>query len=451
MRRSISLFSLVAALPAVHGLRFQGPAPTGISPERALNINIPAPTPGPLANELKKRQTNLSPATCGWVDGDMSSGVTCRPGRTCMLYTSSSVGMAGCCSGSDTELCGWTNRCIDYRDFSAGSCDASCQANDYVRKCIDTSLPYCVTWTYPGDGVADYGCAATSTNTIWTVLQRATDRVGGSTVMSLPTLSGDAVTGFKVGSSRTTRYAAPTAGDTFGSGTSGSDSGSETHTVRRIAVGVIIGIVVAVLTVIFFIAVGICICVKKKKKQRQLAADAQTIAAMQANRPQSMYPPPQQQYQPQQQPMQQQGPPPPAPQSPQPTLDGYFAPPAAGREEQKYNPHSSVHEYGATPISNPASPTPGYVQPGANQGAPAVPSNQQYTYAHYQNPAGGACEADSMGVSRPSPSPQPTVSPVGQYQSPGTEAKAEAHEVEAINRPRDGAHGRPVYEMGEGR
>lgn len=71
MRQSTLIASLVAALPAVNGVAFGGPAPTAIRPERALEVSPPVPTQGPLISELKKRQTNLFPATCGWIDGDL--------------------------------------------------------------------------------------------------------------------------------------------------------------------------------------------------------------------------------------------------------------------------------------------------------------------------------------------------------------------------------------------
>ena len=70
MKQLTTLFSLVAALPAAHAIAFGGPVPTGTSPERALDGNNPKPTKGPSVGELFKRQSNLFPETCGWVDGD---------------------------------------------------------------------------------------------------------------------------------------------------------------------------------------------------------------------------------------------------------------------------------------------------------------------------------------------------------------------------------------------
>lgn len=372
-----------------------------------------------------------------------------------MLYTSGLTGMAGCCSGSDTEDCGWYSRCVASSAYAAGVCGPECQANDYVRKCTAASAPFCVTSTYPGNQVADYGCDASSTNTVYTVLQRATDSAGRSTSISLPTVSGSAITGIRtasrtgvVSASRTSRYAA-TGGSSFGEGSD--SSGARRKAVRTVAVGLIVGVVAAALTVVFFIVICICMCVKKKKKQRKLAADAQSVAAMQANRPQSMYPgpPSQQQYQPLQQ-----GPPPMlqgvymapvAPQSPPPPASGYFAPP--GQDDQKYNPHHSVHEYAVSAISNPASPAPGTVQPGSIQGVPSPMLSQTSMHAQYPSPVNGAHEADSTGIGRPPAPLQPEV-PHGRQDA---NAGVGAHEVDAGSVPPVPANGKPVYEMGEGK
>lgn len=70
MKYSAAIVGLIAALPAVQGIAFGGPAPTDTSPERAQNGINPVPTKGPSVSELKRRQTNFYPETCGWVDGD---------------------------------------------------------------------------------------------------------------------------------------------------------------------------------------------------------------------------------------------------------------------------------------------------------------------------------------------------------------------------------------------
>ncbi|KAJ4375172.1 hypothetical protein N0V83_002256 [Neocucurbitaria cava] len=353
--------------------------------------------------------------------------------------------MAGCCDGLETQDCGWTDKCVDYSAYAAGGCGTSCMLNSFVRKCTDILSPYCVTWTYPSDGVADYGCAATSSDTVYTVLQRGTDDVGDTTSMALPTVSGSAVTGYN----DATASAAPTHAPYSGGGGS---SSSSTHETKKIAIGLIIGVVIAALFVFFLVIIGVLIIIKRKKKQAQLSANAQAVATAQANT-QSTYPKPKQQ-QPQmhmQQPMQggfvsptnlQQGfAAPMPPQSPQPTLNGYFPPP--GQNEQKYNPHTSVYEYAVTPISNPPTPAPAYSQPIGSPVVPPMPT-QPSVQAHYHTPADGAHEVDAIGVSLPPP--QPVASPLGQYPSPvvGT------HEVDAVSVTR-AQQSRPVYEMGQGR
>lgn len=69
MKCSVSILSLALALPAVRGIAFGGPAPTAAVAELVLTGTSPKPTVAPSNEELKRRQTNLNPETCGWVDG----------------------------------------------------------------------------------------------------------------------------------------------------------------------------------------------------------------------------------------------------------------------------------------------------------------------------------------------------------------------------------------------
>ena len=63
----VALIGLIAALPLAQGVAFGGPAPTG--PDRAVVGHAPEPTKGPSAFELRRRQSDIGPETCGWVDG----------------------------------------------------------------------------------------------------------------------------------------------------------------------------------------------------------------------------------------------------------------------------------------------------------------------------------------------------------------------------------------------
>jgi hypothetical protein len=196
---------------------------------------------------------------------------------------------------------------------------------------------------------------------------------------------------------------------------------------KKLAVGVIVGIVIVGLFVLFCVAIGILFCVKKRRKQRQIAASTAAMAAVQATRPQSQYPPHQQQQQQQQQyqypSSQSQQQPPMQTQMQQPSLfhpsidpqspvstTSYFSN-AAQTHEEKPNAYTSVHEYASTPASpptsNPSTPAPTYSQP--------------------------------HGV----PPPMPVVS---QYQAP-----TEAHEVDAVSVPHAPNQTGPVHEIGHGK
>lgn len=379
----------------------------------------------------------------------IDSAVSCTIG-TCMLFKSATVNLAGCCTGFDRQNCGWASSCVDASRYSAGSCGASCILDPLVRKCTDTRAPYCVTWTYPSDGVSDYGCGATSRNSVSTVRQTASG-TGLTSSIRLSTVAANILA-----ASSTRRFTFPTSSIVYsGGGGSGSTTYDYPRARKTLAIGTIIGIVVAVLGLLFFVAIGIFMCIKKKKKNKQIANNAQIIANNQATFDQ------QQQQQGQ---FTQQGPQPPM--SPAPSNTGYFAPPPQNAGEQKYNPHASVSEYNMTPISNPGSPPPPqYTQP---YGAPPQ-QQQQYQYnangAHevaapvpqqstspapqqqqYQYVASGAHEVAA-------PVPQQSVSPVQQQQnnlpmqSTGPAATG-AHEVDAISVPNAPGRTGPLYEMG---
>jgi type II secretory pathway pseudopilin PulG len=281
-----------------------------------------------------------------------------------MLYKSAaSSGMAGCCA-SDTQNCGWSNACVDYVKFSDGNYDANSLLNPLLRICTKATAPYCVTWTYPGDGITNYGCAATSKNTIYTIRTTASDGFSGTTSIKLRTVSGNAI------SSATNSPYTYTGGNTP----------SKKKTKAKLSIGAIIGIVIVVLGLFVVAAIVVMMLLKKKKKQKQLAQNAQIMAANQNQNQGQMN-------------MQMQQPSAGFQGSPPPVNNVYHPPPQ--QQENKLGAHSTVNEYSVSPISNPATPAPAYGQPLGGQGMP------QQDVRGYQMPMGGAQEVPAAGVMRP--------------------------------------------------
>lgn len=302
--------------------------------------------------------------------------------------------MAGCCDGTNTQDCGWATSCVDAAAYRASSCGSSCLLNTLIRKCTQAAAPHCITFSYPSDNIMYYGCDADSDSLISSVLQHATDDVGGTTSMALPTVAAS------------TDITDPNDATTY-------------RRTKKIAIGLIVGIVVVALFVIFCIAIGILYVLKKKKKQRQIAASAQAMVAVQATRPELQFPPLQQfQQYPQQQQQHAQT------QSYQPSLfrpsvdhppnaPSYFPP---GVHEVKPGVQTTVHEYAMTPISPPVSPP---------ISSPSTPAPV------YAQPHGA-------------PPPMPIV--VSQNQM-----HADAQEVDAISVPHAPNQTGPVHEIGSGK
>lgn len=326
-----------------------------------------------------------------------------------MLYTTAGFGMAGCCSSSNVQDCGWAKGCIDYKDYSAGKCDGDCMRNTFVRKCTSAAAPYCASWTYAHDDVKDYGCGTDSVSTYETVYQQATDTVyDESTSMALSTVSGKAVTGY-ADSSTASASASNTDTDTNTNGNPAqATSGPSNHTTttrrkKKIPLGLILGAAAAGLFVIA-LAIGLAIffCVNAKKK-KTLAANQQAITAAQANRAQSAH-------NQAAQPLLQQPPP-----QPQLGMNDYFKPPPQQQQQpydpynppadpQKFNPQTQVHEYAAPPISNPGTPAPAYTQPYYAM-TPPPPTQSPAPYHNRELPS-GVQEVEAVSMLHAQPGPQ---------------------------------------------
>ncbi|KAF2269144.1 hypothetical protein CC78DRAFT_304401 [Lojkania enalia] len=408
MRYSSALINTLGVLPVANCVAFGGPAPT---PAKIGAVDLfdgfsPKPTKAPAGIELRKRQAADDSQICGFVDGFIDSSIYCYTG-TCMLYTTSGFGMAGCCSGGDTQNCNWASSCVDYDTYwSSTDCGASCESNSYIRKCTASAYPYCVTWRYASDpDVWDYGCTDDIFDTDQTLYAEATD--GASvTSISLTTLTGDAVifdsttedtSDFYDVTTETTETTDTadaiteiTSDDTDPTSLPDGDLGS-TKKKKSSSVGIIVGAVVGGIVLIALIAgVTIFLCVRKRRQALAAANPPPTQPGLpqqpQPQQPVSQVPQFPATFQPQSPPPQQ--------------YAGYFAQPT----DQKINPQTQVHEYSVhSPTSNPATPAPPYVQP-YYANTPVQPPVPAQSPAAYQTPAPETHEVDSIAVA-----PQPAV------------------------------------------
>ncbi|KAJ4347324.1 uncharacterized protein N0V89_011265 [Didymosphaeria variabile] len=273
---------------------------------------------------------------------------------------------------------------------------------------MHSETPYCVTWTYTSDQVADYGCA-TSPLGVLTVEQFASDTESIYSI-TLPTLSGLAVTGWdsetsSVDSDVTTDFSSTSIDPSDpeattpvpGSNGSNDNTPKPKTTKKSTPVGVIAGAVVGGLVVLFLIGAAIIFFCVKRRKAKQLANNQTIIAAQQAQPHQSEYKPVVQS--------------PPMPmQSPPPQGTGYFTP-----QDQKtnYQPLNQVHNQGpqSPVLSNPPTPAPPYMHPYyAAPNAPPLPAEGS---AQYPAAREGTYEVDAITASHARPAQQPNTFEMG--------------------------------------
>ncbi|KAL8723906.1 MAG: hypothetical protein Q9166_008224 [cf. Caloplaca sp. 2 TL-2023] len=297
----------------------------------------PRPTEAPGLNgvpkELMRRQQNViyppPPGWCGFITGDYSDPLTCRPPYTCVI---SGYGV-GCCPNT---LPGCTNiytSCKDFGDF----CDSTCVSNEKIRKCSDSSMPYCGTFRFSA-GTRLYNCDSTSgfASSVQFLADYYITAIGSTLPPQADFLYS---TTSSTGSRSTSTYtpSSPYKSDATG--------GLSAEAIRGIAIGVSIGVCVIFIAIAFFI-------VKKRRANRMKRAAQPGLPP--AYSPSA--------------PMQQQQPPTnptayqPVPQQDQsypPTKTGYFAPDVAGKSN------------GTTVTSQPA------LSPPANQTPPAAQTTQQ--------------------------------------------------------------------------
>ncbi|KUJ10474.1 uncharacterized protein LY89DRAFT_723670 [Mollisia scopiformis] len=135
---SLSL-ALLTVISVAHGIPWAGPTHTVRSGDADIGWTL-RPTDGPQVpqkiGELK-RDLQVAPNTCGWVNGDLGSAWTVA-GPTCFWY-------------SDIQIVnGWTS-CVDYGQTGA-SCGSDCSL---VHTC-NAASPYCGSVYFPS-GYRGYG------------------------------------------------------------------------------------------------------------------------------------------------------------------------------------------------------------------------------------------------------------------------------------------------------
>jgi hypothetical protein len=251
------------------------------------------------------------------------------------------------------------NKCYDYADYKGAKCLGACLSNTFHRVCTDVASPYCLSWTYPGPAVRDYGCGTASHSTWLTIEGVIQDVYAGTNTASLPYIPAAAtVTGWELkqgtGTATSSRYK-------YNTGT----SLPSTQASRTVSIAVVVAIIVVV--VLGFCCAGGLVawfCVRSKKNvakwNKPSAVVGGALVAQQAaplmQQQHSNIVPPAGQYG-----GQQQGyfPPQQAPQ--QGAAAGYYA-----EDATKYNPQAHIQPI-ATPMSAPGTPVPAYNQQAPTQ------------------------------------------------------------------------------------
>ncbi|KAG6151115.1 hypothetical protein E4U37_005314 [Claviceps purpurea] len=159
---------------ASHRLVATQPRATGIAPLPEHGHSLPQLTPPPRPDDshqdLVKRTAALETPitmmivpdnTCGWLSARIDAPYTCARGDTCGLILAQPTGAVMCYNVND-ETSDFALSCIDYSSyFSSSACGYACDQNTYIRKCTNSSFPYCGTYDFLG-GITDFRCHSIS-------------------------------------------------------------------------------------------------------------------------------------------------------------------------------------------------------------------------------------------------------------------------------------------------
>lgn len=179
--------------------------------------------------------------------------------------------MAGCCLSGNYQSCGWATGCMEQVDYSTLCTNTACRSNTWIRKCTSSAAPYCVSWTYPGVNIKDYGCTDADGLGWVTIQTTANGDLISSTTHKVPFAPQAAITGIPSGSgtaltaSGTSETGLSSSRFTFSTSTS-SYTPSATPVVNM---GLIVGAIVGGLFVIGVVGglVFFCCCIMKRRKR----------------------------------------------------------------------------------------------------------------------------------------------------------------------------------------
>lgn len=325
------------------------------------------------AIELLRRYVDYD-HTCGFVDANLASALTCPGSNICA--TNSILGVAGCCDPLSLESCYLFTSCVPSSRMA--SCTAaSCLQNEAIAKCTEASAPYCVDWQYDyiTTTLKAYGCDVSDFTGSVELTYSGQDIFDISSYLtSIPEFSFPTVF-----VTQTQTLSAGLAGTTDSSSSSFSSShntNSDSH--KKTPLGAIIGGVVGGLAVIALVGAGLLFLLFKRRRDKRNTAAA---AAFTPAHPQQQGPPP-----PQQPPMPYGAPaykpppmgvPPPPPMQQPGNTASFYAPPPPGDVKHEYV-QQNVASVPSTPgpYSPPLSPSPQYT-PSPVQGSGGPPQQQQ--------------------------------------------------------------------------
>ncbi|KAI9889787.1 MAG: hypothetical protein M1814_004989 [Vezdaea aestivalis] len=261
---------------STNAIAFPGPKPTEAA---ILKLGLASPNPqvtsAPEVSKALLRPRAAGDNTCGFESGLPDGEYTCNNvARTCYFFTTAGVGARGCCSGDDLVNCGWLVDCIGLYDT------ASPRATDsFTLQCTNSNRPYCQSFTFPGNGVKDYGCGSVLDSTYRTILTTSIGQVKSASSVAI-------VTSKNVIKSKTIAIADPVSesGSSSSSSSSTSTSGpgptstlSSSEEKSKAPVGAIVGGVVGGLAFLGFLAAIVIFLLMRQKKKR--AASDPTAAA----------------------------------------------------------------------------------------------------------------------------------------------------------------------------